>query len=196
MKSMAVLERGADGTGPAASAFAAGFGRDPERGLIAFASQLGLAITDDQVETMLRFLDMLYSANESLNLTRVPRETAHVRHLMESLAVLGAVPVASGSRILDLGSGGGLPGVPLAIAVPECRFVLMDARMKKVAFLESVIETLSLGNACAVHARAEDAGRDASMRHAFDLVVARAVAPLGQLVSWVGCVCRHEVQSD
>jgi len=134
---------------------------------------------------MLQFLDMLYAANETLNLTRVPRSEAPARHLKESLSILGVVSVPKRGRVLDLGSGGGLPGIPLAIALPDRMFTLMDARGKKVAFLNSVIAALRLVNARAIHSRAEDAGRDPTMQRSFDLIVVRAVAPLAKLAQWV-----------
>jgi 16S rRNA (guanine527-N7)-methyltransferase len=149
------------------------------------AAALGLELHEEQIRLLLAYLDLLYTANEYMNLTRVPRSEAIPRHVLESLSVVPELALATSARVLDLGTGGGLPGVPIAIVKPEWRVTLLDARRKKVEFLNGVVEDLGLKSVETVHGRAEDCARSVPMRRAFDAVVARAVAPLERLVVWM-----------
>lgn len=103
---------------------------------------------------------------------------------MDSLAVLTRVSVAAGERLLDVGTGAGLPGIPLAIAAPDAEVVLLEAVRKKVGFLEGVVRELGLANVRVVWGRAEEFGRREGYRESFDRVAARAVAPLRELVEY------------
>jgi 16S rRNA (guanine527-N7)-methyltransferase len=111
-----------------------------------------------------------------------PREVPRLwdRHILNSAAIAGLLP--TGSRVLDLGSGAGLPGVPLAIIRPDLRMTLLEPMARRVAWLEEVVETLGL-DAAVVRARAEDAARERESV-GVDVVLARAVAPLGRLAEW------------
>ena len=138
-------------------------------------------MTEAQAQKVCRYHALLTEANARMNLTRVspdPRESAD-RNYLDSIAPLSQ-PFPGASTAVDVGSGAGFPGIPLAIMLPEVRFTLLDSLKKRVAFLQSVIDELGL-NAEAVHLRAEDAGRDSSLRERFDLAVARAVAPMNVL---------------
>lgn len=117
-------------------------------------------------------------ANRSMNLTRIvePSEIA-TKHVLDSLLALDVVPF-EGSRVLDVGTGAGYPGIPLAIAVPSARVVLLDGTEKKAVFVQDVIEELGLPNAAAMHARAEVHLADFE----YDYLVARAVGPLERLL--------------
>lgn len=117
-------------------------------------------------------------ANESINLTRITsaREIA-VKHVLDSLLALDAVDF-NNTRVLDVGTGAGFPGIPLAIAVPSASFVLLDGTMKKIHFVMDVIEQLGLPNAAALNARAEVHLKD----YEYDYLVARAVGPLEKLL--------------
>ena len=139
----------------------------------------GVAAKAEQVEKLAAFHELLTGANARMNLTRVSADPAEAidRNYLDSLAPL---PHLIGAKTcVDVGSGAGFPGVPLAIFLPDTHFVLMDSLLKRVEFLRGVIEELSL-NAEAVCLRAEEAGRGA-MREAFDAATARAVAPLNVL---------------
>lgn len=129
-----------------------------------------------------RFQDLVLAANQRVNLTaiRTP-EDFWTKHIRDALAGLQDAALAGGQRVLDLGAGAGLPGIPLAIVVPGLRLVLLEAALRKARFLESAVAALSL-DAEVVHGRAEDLGRQSGRRDAFDRVLARAVAPLGVLV--------------
>lgn len=147
------------------------------------------------------YVRLLLEANERLNLTRVvaPVEVARL-HLLDALTALPLLDAAGAVRVIDLGSGGGVPAIPLALARPEVAWVLVDSVRKKAAMLESFVEGLELRNVGVVAERAEVLGRDASHRERYDLVTARACAALpvlaelalplarvgGTLLAWKG----------
>ncbi|MGH2588376.1 MAG: 16S rRNA (guanine(527)-N(7))-methyltransferase RsmG [Dehalococcoidia bacterium] len=132
-----------------------------------------------------RFRDLLAAA--PLNLTSV-RDAQEIerRHIGESLLVVHALEQAgrlpAGSRVIDVGSGGGLPGIPLAVARPDTRVTLLEATGKKAAFLERAARDLELANVRVLAVRAEEAAHNPEEREAYDLAVARAVAQLATLL--------------
>ena len=140
----------------------------------------GLALPDAEVGALTRFLALLARWNRVYNLTGIRDSTELVaRHLVESLALK---PYLRGHRIADVGSGAGLPGLPLAIVEPEREFTLIESRAKRVRFLRHVIGELELMNTIVAHARAEHLRPD----RPFDTVLARAVAPPAELLA----ICR------
>jgi 16S rRNA (guanine527-N7)-methyltransferase len=139
-----------------------------------------------QHPALLRYRDLLVEANATLNLTSVRGpEAVERRHIVESLAVVRALEEAGrlphGARAIDVGSGGGLPGVPLAIVRPDAGVTLLEATGKKAAFLERAARDLGLTNVRVLARRAEDAAHDPDERERYDLALARAVAPLATL---------------
>ncbi len=146
------------------------------------AADLGIEFEGADVERLGRYLAMLLAANQSVNLTAVTdAEQAWTRHILDSLTLMAPLSeLEQGASVADVGSGGGLPGVPLAVCMSHLRFVLLEATGKKARFLEAVIAALGLSNAEVVNARAETAGQDHhNHRERYDAVVARAVGPLG-----------------
>lgn len=147
------------------------------------ALKMGIALPEDAAEKMLRFHELLMRANEQFNLTRVPDDPKEAadRNFLDSLAPLAQKSLPDGCKeLLDLGSGAGFPGIPLAIALPNVRVTLMDSLGKRVNFLSDVIAALGL-NAQAVHFRAEEAAKNPQWREQFDCVTARAVAAMPTL---------------
>ena len=132
-----------------------------------------------------RYLDLLYSANRSLNLTRVSRNDAFRRHIEESLSLLELAPWGDGAEALDLGSGGGLPGIPLALARPGVRLRLLERTQKKARFLTATAAELGLGNVEVVALDSRDYRSTPSFR-APDYLVSRAALPLARLIPEVG----------
>lgn len=132
-----------------------------------------------------RFRDLLAQAPFNVTAVRDPLAIEQ-RHIGESLAFLRALESAgrlpAGARVIDVGSGGGLPGIPLAIARPDLSVTLLEATGKKAAFLEQAAQHLELGNVCVLAARAEEAAHRPEQREHYDLATARAVAPLATLV--------------
>ena len=129
----------------------------------------------------LRALKPLYAEwNAAINVvSRKDMEFFDERHVLHSLAIYRAMRFAPGSRVLDVGTGGGFPGIPLAIACPEVEFVLCDGIGKKIKVVQAIVDALGLTNVTALHARAE------SVQGPFDVVVTRAVASAATLRSWV-----------
>jgi 16S rRNA (guanine527-N7)-methyltransferase len=120
--------------------------------------------------------------NERINVvSRKDIDQLYKHHVLHSLALTNLLSLKPGSRILDLGCGGGFPGIPLAIAFPEVDFVLVDGRGKKITVVNEIAEALELSNVRGIHTRVEDYKEG---HGSFDFVVTRAVAKLPQLWSW------------
>lgn len=151
--------------------------------LIAGAAQLGIELSESQAARLIRLLDELDDWNQRMNLTAIRERGAQItKHLLDSLSVQ---PFLQGERILDVGTGAGFPGLPLAIINPSRHFTLLDSTAKKLKFIEHIAALLELPNVQTVHTRAE------SFRPAqrFDIVVSRAVGPVEQFVKWTGHLC-------
>ena len=154
-------------------------GAAEQRALIDLAAAAGLVLSDAQVKQLLDFLDLLEQWGSVYNLTSV-RDRAAMRsqHLADCLAVVTPLARrAPGPRLLDVGSGGGLPGVVLAVARPDWRVTCVDAVAKKAAFVRQVAGRLGLSNLQVLHARVE-----AVRAGSFDVITARAFATLADLV--------------
>lgn len=148
------------------------------------AADLGIAFDSGDLERLGGYLERLFDANTKFNLTAVtdPAE-AWQRHVLDSLTLLPAVVAAEAASVIDVGSGGGLPGVPLAIALHSVRFTLLEATGKKARFLQETVAALGLSNVEVVSERAETAGQDRERyRERFDVAVARAVGRLPVLL--------------
>jgi 16S rRNA (guanine527-N7)-methyltransferase len=142
---------------------------------------IGFPLAAEQGAALAAFVELLLKWNKVYNLTGVRGADEVVdRHVVESFALRALL---KGSHVADVGSGGGLPGVPLAIVEPERRFTLIESRAKRVRFLRHVVAELGLTNTEVAHGRAEDL----PVAQPFDTVLARAVAPPVELLS----ICRH-----
>ena len=143
------------------------------RGLLA----LGVGLSDGEVERLERYLALLEKWNRVYNLTAIREpERMVTHHLLDSLAIL---PHVRGPRVLDVGSGAGLPGIPLALASPGLEVTLLDSSHKKAAFLQQAVAELRVANATVVAKRIEAWQTDTR----FDTIVSRAFADLGEFVS-------------
>lgn len=123
---------------------------------ISEAKKLSINLSDEQLTQFQSFGDAIIRVNQSMNLTRVPPEEFQVRHFLDSLSIVLAAPFVSGDSVLDIGSGAGFPGIPLAITYPEISFTLIDSLNKRIKFLNDCISLVGLQNAAAFHRRAED----------------------------------------
>ncbi|MEI6069252.1 MAG: 16S rRNA (guanine(527)-N(7))-methyltransferase RsmG [Methylococcaceae bacterium] len=137
---------------------------------------LNLSIDEDKVEQLLGFIKLLEKWNKAYNLTAIRDREAMVRlHLLDSLAI---VPFIEGKRVIDIGTGAGLPGIPLAIYLPDIEFILLDSNAKKTRFVQQAIIDLKLGNVSVCHKRVEQYHPEKG----FDTAITRAFAGLSDIV--------------
>lgn len=144
--------------------------------------QNGITPTEETREAFSRFFDLVTERNKVVNLTSITtREDFFAKHYADSLSALSEIPV--GARVLDIGCGAGFPSIPLKIVRDDLSFVLLDSVGKKIDFVNFAVAELGLVNVVALHERAEDyVGRVG--RAAFDVALARAVAPLPTLLEY------------
>ncbi|OCA61920.1 MULTISPECIES: 16S rRNA (guanine(527)-N(7))-methyltransferase RsmG [Aeromonas] len=143
--------------------------------------QAGIVITDTQKTQLVQLVELLHKWNKAYNLTSVRDPDAMlVKHILDSLVVS---PHLHGERFIDVGTGPGLPGLPLAIINPDKQFVLLDSLGKRINFIRQVIQELGLTNVTPVKSRVEEYQPDVG----FDCVLSRAFASLEDMLSW----CHH-----
>lgn len=147
--------------------------------LVAGTDQLGLTLNPVQRSQLATLAVNLLDWNQRMNLTAVkePQDVA-VKHILDSMTCFAAIPFPSNAGVLDVGTGAGFPGLVLKIVRPDLRLKMLDSTHKKLAFVEHIIESLALKDTEVIFGRAEELAREAPHREAFDIVVARAVAPL------------------
>jgi 16S rRNA (guanine527-N7)-methyltransferase len=146
-------------------------------------ARAGLSLTDAQSDALERYLDLLDQANQRMNLTRInDRDQARIQHVGDALTLLPFLGPDK-IRIADVGSGGGVPGIPLAIVRPDCQFRLIESTRKKAAFLSETAHVLDLKNLTVLPQRAEEVA-STDNRERFDVVIARAVGQLVWLAEW------------
>jgi 16S rRNA (guanine527-N7)-methyltransferase len=151
----------------------------------AAVAAVGASIGEAQIAALDHYRTLLLDWNQRVNLTAVRDPAAfETLHLVDAVGILRAVDQATlaSSRLVDVGSGGGLPGLPLAVLAPGLRVTLVEATGKKVAFLEAAVAALDLAGVDVRHGRAEDLAHQPDLREQFDIATARAVAPLPALV--------------
>lgn len=150
--------------------------------LVDGCKNLGIELTDHQIEAFMIYYEALIEKNKVMNLTAITEfEDVVLKHFVDSLTIVKAVDMGSINRILDLGTGAGFPGIPLKIVFPEIEFVLLDSLNKRINFLNEIIEKCRFNKITAVHGRAEELARKKEYRESFDLCVSRAVANLSSL---------------
>jgi 16S rRNA (guanine527-N7)-methyltransferase len=137
-------------------------------------------LKDEQIKKFEKLLPLYESWNEQINvISRKDLESFNERHLLHSLGIAKVIEFVPGSKILDIGTGGGFPGIPLAILFPEVQFTLVDSIGKKIKVVNEVAKTLALNNVEGIHERAE------KIKDKFDFVVSRAVTAMPQFLPWV-----------
>ena len=144
--------------------------------------EMGISLSDRQLEQFVQYYQMLYEKNKVMNLTAVTEwNEVQVKHYLDSLLLCRVTDLSEPIRVLDLGTGAGFPGIPLKIAFTNLDIVLADSLNKRILFLDEVISKLGLTGIRTVHGRAEDLGKQKEFRESFDLTVSRAVANLSSL---------------
>lgn len=152
--------------------------------LIAKAKEAGIKVTKAQAEKFQKYLELLLNWNEKINLTAItdPSECV-VKHFVDSLLFLKTVSPKQGAKIIDVGTGAGFPGIPIAIMRPDIKLTLLDSLNKRLVFLREVCKELDI-EAEFVHKRAEEAGKIKGMRENYDIATARAVARMNTLCEY------------
>ena len=153
--------------------------------LAARAAEAGIPLTAEQIGQFSVYNEMLLDWNTRMNLTALtaPEDVA-VKHIIDSLTAYDAALFDGARTLIDVGTGAGLPGIPLAVYAPHLTVTLLDSLNKRVRFLTEVTAAMGLQNVRCIHARAEEAARTAAHRAAYDIAVSRAVARLSVLLEY------------
>lgn len=181
-----------------------------EKKIVDMLSQMNIAYSLSKEQQLLGYMEEILEKNRHINLTAITdREEFLQKHYMDSLLCTGSREFQEAVSVIDVGTGGGFPGIPLAVCFPEKGFLLIDSLNKRIRIINELCEKLQIRNVRAVHGRAEDLARQKDMRENFDLCVSRAVANMstlceyclpfvrvgGTFIAYKGPDCRMEVEA-
>lgn len=142
-------------------------------------SELGVNLTEIQLQQLDNFYNLLIEWNQKINLTRITEEKdVYLKHFYDSLTIVKVVDLKNKNTLCDIGTGAGFPGIVLKIAFPHLKITLVDSLLKRVNYLNDIIDKLELTNITAIHSRGED------FKGTFDIVTARAVANIEKLLDY------------
>ncbi|ARV10225.1 16S rRNA (guanine(527)-N(7))-methyltransferase RsmG [Winogradskyella sp. PC-19] len=148
-------------------------------------------LAEQQIEQFEALLPLYKDWNAKINvISRKDIDELYLRHVLHSLAIAKVMPFSGGSSILDVGTGGGFPGVPLAILFPECQFHLVDSINKKLKVINGVAESLGLKNIRTTHSRVE------AIDEQYDFIVSRAVTAMPEFTKWIKGKIRKEQKNE
>ena len=154
---------------------------------------IGITLDEKQKQQFDKFYELLVEWNKVMNLTGITEyEEVNEKHFVDSLSIVKAIDMKSVKSVIDVGTGAGFPGIPLKIAFPHLKVVLLDSLNKRINFLNTVIAELGLTDIKTIHGRAEDYAKQTEYREKFDLCVSRAVANLSTLSEY----CLPYVSAD
>jgi 16S rRNA (guanine527-N7)-methyltransferase len=159
--------------------------KSPEVWFKNVCSQNGLAVDDEKIKLLARYGDLLVEWNKKINLiSRKDEANIWKAHLFHAISLLIFLKLPANATILDLGTGGGLPGIPLKILQPDLNITLLDSTKKKIDAVTDMVQKLELTSVSTVWGRAEEIALKPEYNHKVAIVIARAVAPLKDLVKW------------
>lgn len=148
-------------------------------------SMQNIDITDKQEKDFIDYREYIIEYNKIMDITNITEEEEmYIKHFLDSVLISKSKINLDGKSIIDIGTGGGFPGVPLKIMHPSISLTLMDSLNKRIRFLEDVTTRLNLDNTISIHARAEELARNKKYREAYDIATSRAVANLSTLVEY------------
>lgn len=150
--------------------------------LIEGAKELDIDLDDGQIEKFILYKELLQEWNQKINITSITEDKeVDIKHFIDSIIPLKTKLFEGKLKVIDIGTGGGFPGIPLKIMNENLNMVLLDSTNKKIRFLDEVIEKLKLKDIQAIHGRAEELGRDVDYREKYDIAISGAVASLDTL---------------
>lgn len=150
--------------------------------LIDKAEELDIRLDENQIEKFILYKKLLQEWNEKINITSITEDSEiDIKHFIDSIVPIKTGLLNGKLKVIDIGTGGGFPGIPLKILNEDLDILLLDSTNKKIKFLDEVIEKLELKDIKAYHGRAEELGRDTKFREKYDVAISRAVASLDTL---------------
>ncbi len=146
------------------------------------ADNIGLSFDDKKYEQFIKYKDLLKEWNEKVNLTAIKDDEGIIKkHFIDSIKIFKFQPLKNAKKVIDIGTGGGFPGIPMKIIKPDIDIVLLDSLKKRINVLEDILYKIDIKDVTAMHGRAEEFGVDPQHRQQYDAVVSRAVANLAVL---------------
>ncbi len=146
------------------------------------AEDVGLQLSQDQYEGFMKYMRLLQEWNEKINLTAITEDGEVVKkHFIDCIKAFKRDEFKKAETMIDVGTGAGFPGLPIAIMRPELKVTLLDSLNKRINFLNTVVNELGLKNVTTIHSRAEDGARNKELREKFDIATSRAVANMSVL---------------
>lgn len=151
----------------------------------AYLNEVGLPLSGNQLERFDLYRELIKQWNERIDITAITDDVGiDNRHFIDSLSIFKLLKAPTGASVIDIGTGGGFPGIPMKIYDPSIHLTLLDSLNKRITFLTEVISRLGLDDAVAIHARAEEAMRKDGHRDRYDIAISRAVAPFATLLEY------------
>ena len=149
-----------------------------------YAINLGIELSENQIDKFYKYMNLLLEWNEKINLTAiVDKDEIILKHFIDSITISKYIP--SGTKIIDIGTGAGFPGIPLNIIRDDVDIVLLDSLQKRINFLDIVIKELDLKKIDTVHSRVEELAKNKKYREKYDIATSRAVANLSTLSEYM-----------